>query len=372
MYIAILIINMLTALVIKKNNIIPCLSFIYLGILAGQTDLINNRDTFNYYSDYMHLSAPGYVSRFEWLYVLCEKLTIHFSLTYEDFRLISMVLGFIVLFFCVKFFVKNVSMFYILFALFVFPLEATQVRTFLMFVCFVLALRLVSSDKKLMKFIGCLVSFLAPGFHSIGYFFVLLILIIVIFKNDKKLSLASKLPFISVGLTCVMILPGVSSMVGTILSHVVGSISANQEITENIGVRFNNNGTLVTTTAFMFVYFLIYFISTSNRKIVFDNDYIKNKIINVRLAIAYIFLAVPLLTMSGQYQRILRYGILLMFIYYIESYEFSKQKQFYVKDLTYIIGFVIAICLAIVLFYGIYASLIFMKTVPYLLQFSNS
>lgn len=99
-----------------------------------------------------------------------------------------------------------------------------------------------------------------------------------------------------------------------------------------------------------------------------DNDF--NKIVNMRFAIAFISLAISLLTISGQYQRILRYGVILMIIYWILSSECSIDTGFTVKNLLYSFSFVISIFLAIVLFYGLYSSTVFAETIPYLVKFN--
>lgn len=255
MYLFVLVVNLITAKIMGKNRILPGLSFLYLGVLSGQTDLINNRDTFNYYNDYIHIGELGYTSRFEWAYVFLEKLGRNFDLTYPTFRIILMITVYVVLFFSVKYYIKNMSSFYVLYAIFAFALETTQVRTFVMFTLIMLAFRLISQKSKWLGATGVIVALLAPGFHSIGYFFTLMIIIIYLLKNNQKVSLSKKIPFISVGITIIMLIPNIASFIGLMLSKIIGGLSDNQEVVNNIGVRFNNNGTAITTVAFMIVFF---------------------------------------------------------------------------------------------------------------------
>ncbi|GEK29040.1 EpsG family protein [Furfurilactobacillus siliginis] len=375
LYFIIIIINAIFAVLFKKGKWIAGLSFLYLGALSGQSDLINNRDTMNYYFDYVHIGSVGYTSRFEWLYVELEKIGHVFNLDYGTFRVIVMIAAYLLFFWMLSILVDNVSLFYVVFSIFSFPLEATQIRTFLMFVLVLTAIALLKVNFKGSQLLAMVAAILAPGFHSIGYFFTIAVFL-TIFLTAKYESLLIKwLPKVSIVGTIVILIPGLSGRVGILLSRVFGTISSNQTAAENVAVRFNDSSTLFTI-ALATVYFLIYFTLkksfwVDSTKIVVNNT--KSKLLNFDFITAFLTFSVPFLGISGQYQRILRYGVLLMVLEWIALFEKRKTIN-YIRskgELPSILFFLLILS-SMILFYGLYGNgSPFIKTIPYIINFNT-
>lgn len=378
-YIFLLVLNLAFVTLKFGRYIGGGLSFIYIGFLAGRTDLVNNRDTFNYFNDYINLGNFGYNSRFEWAYVYSEKIGRAMNLTYPEYRTIFMLIIFGLFIWALTKFTHNLSMVYIFFALFNFPLEVTQVRNFAMFSFFLFALALNTKPTKLNKLLSLVFAYIGTGFHSTGYLFMFPIIIVVFFDRDNIERMTKYVWYASTGLAFIMPVLG-SGWVGNVLSRLLGSVSGNAEAAENVRDRFNNDGSVVLSLVMAISFWIFYKAGDTLTKHSYDGDFAKKswntKLLN--LSIAFTSLGIPLLQVSGQYQRVLRYGLLLIIIKMVASYVsetpspvkgmLDKHTQIKNSDVMASMVMFVDYFMIVILFYGLYASRLFADTVPYLIQ----
>lgn len=372
LYILIFLINMIVALFKKDNRIVPFFSFIFLGILAGKTDTVFNVDTLAYYTDYLRTGSFGYVSRFEWLYVFIEKIFVKLGFQYSTFRLCIMVTGFILLFVGLRLIIKNVSAFYCLFAMTVFPFEATQIRTFLMFSIVTLAVGILKKSTKKSTIIGFLLMFVSTGFHSTGYLFLFSLILMKVFLNRDtlKIGFSKLMPILALIMTIMFQGLGLSHVIGGLVSKILGVVSTNQDAVQRLATRFNTLGsanlTLGYTLAFSFLILVIYNNRNLSTMTDIDTDQF-NFLLNLRTIISVTCIGMPLMTISADYMRIIREGMLFLFIYWIVSFE-NSQVKFTSRDIVYIFMGFVGIGAFIFLFYFTGGNVQFTNSLPYLIQ----
>ncbi|QYU58638.1 EpsG family protein [Weissella confusa] len=374
MFIAIYIIFVLINLYIwikpqKYGDWVTFLSFVYLGVLAGKTDVVHNRDTGNYVNDYNLVAITG-KSRFEWAYTLLVKGANYLGLDYQSFRLILMLSLFILLFIGVKTFTKSVSIFYVFFSIVFFVVEATQVRDFGMIVFIVLGLALdrkIRSNNLLLKLLPVVFFVLASGFHTLGLVFLVIYIFSLINIKSKSFE---KYWFFLITISSVLLSVTNSNYIGQALGVILKTIGVNSLIVENVQERFVSSGSLKGAALFSLTYLallaLIRIVSNKKMLTYWSDDSFEKMLILV-------FVGAPMMVMSGQYFRIFKVGFVLLLIYFgmntsfsSVAYQWTTVRFGRLKSLL----IVAETLLAVVVFWGLYnpANWIFVKTVPFVIQ----
>lgn len=370
MFLLVLLINICVSMLKKENKIIAFFSFIFLGFLAGQTDPIYNLDTANYELDYNMTNSFAYTTRFEWLYARLVKLFLSWQQPYASFRLIIVIIAYLALFFAITFLIKNVSLFYVFFALFAFPIEATQIRTFVMFSFFILAIALLKYETKAAVIGSFVLVIVATGFHTLAFFFAAGWVVIVLMRKHNVMmeKFSTILPYFSFFGTIVLMLLGSSNIVGNVISNLIGVFASNDTVIQNASTLFNSGDSRrnvsICATLFILALLLVYMDRNKDKIKQFSNDV---QLIEVRFLTSFASLGLIFMSVSVQYVRILRYGTIILFLYWMMMRERKVAKTSYLLTFLIVASFIIVG----MFFYWNNNDSGLIKSVPYLISFTD-
>lgn len=302
------------------------LTLVYLG---GNPDPITTVDYLAYESEYNNRYL-GYVSRFEWLYQKVANIAVKYNLQYFQFRLILMLLIFIVLFIAVRRLTKNDKLFWLLFSFFPFFVETVQVRSFAMISLVLLAVSFLKYNKFQGYFTASVLIYLSTGFHTSGFLFFLILPVQFIFYKKWTISMLN-----GCLITCLVIsiIVPLFLKVGVLngLTTLIQSISDDQEVINNVTTLYFNG--ISVSSVILLLSALGFFILVINilkqQQIKLDD--------NLRVLFSYscvTFIGMPLLMISSQYDRILREGIIGMLIILSIVFENKVYLNKYIFQVT--------------------------------------
>lgn len=201
-----LILNTVLSFRKKDVKVVSLLGILVLAYYTGTMSPLASYDTFNYAQYYSELKDHGKISLiFEHGYKLLNEIGIHTGLSYADFRIVTSIMFFLILYWVLLRFKVHTNIFVALYSIFPFFSEATQVRNFFMTTLVLLALTFIAKKTKKDNIIGLLIILLASQFHSFGYFY-LLIFPLMLVTDDIILKINKVLPIVSVVVTVILIL----------------------------------------------------------------------------------------------------------------------------------------------------------------------
>ena len=369
-YLGILIFNWVEEVIKKKSIVFPVLSLLYLAWLGGAPNpvTISVLDYHNYEENYNAMFASTYNSRFEWGYLSLAKVAYNSGLTYAQFRLILCFIIFIVLLIAVRRFTNNLAFFVGIFAIFPFFNEIDQIRSFAMYTLILLAASFLIKVNKKNIIISTLIIFLATGFHSSGYFYLVFIGIRLLMHKNIKIN--SMIIIISIVNSIILFLTG-STSAGQKIAQIIGSLTGNASANENILTNFvGGEGSftkklmmilsyaLITVLAKKMAVYIVSLIENNN------NNNITGKVNSLMSLIYSGMLSLPLLFMSFQYQRFPRFGLETVII--LTALYFEHKIKIVDRFIGMLVTLVFVLFLSFI-FYGIPNSQI-AQSIPFLVH----
>lgn len=200
-----LILNVAFSFKKKDVKVVSLFGIIVLAYYTGTMSPFASYDTFNYARYYSELQINGKLPIiFENGYKLLNEVSIYFGFSYFDFRIITSIMFFGILYWVLIRFKVHTNIFLAFYSIFPFFSEATQVRNFFMTTLVLLAMTFISNKTKKDNIIALLIILLASQFHSFGYFYLLVFPLMWI-KDDIVLKLNKALPMVSIIFTAVLI-----------------------------------------------------------------------------------------------------------------------------------------------------------------------
>lgn len=201
-----LILNFLCSFLKKDNKAISFFGICTLAFYAGTMTKYDSYDTLTYEKYFNALKFKDQIlpDKFEYGYEQLNKFIGNIGFNYSDFRLITTIAFFILLFWVLIRFRLQTNVFVTLFSIFPFFSEATQVRNLMMVILVLLAITMLSKKTMRSYIIGFLLIILASQFHSFGYFY-LLIFPLMLFKDDFIFKIIKILPVFSILITIILI-----------------------------------------------------------------------------------------------------------------------------------------------------------------------
>ncbi|WP_334427475.1 MULTISPECIES: hypothetical protein [unclassified Levilactobacillus] len=172
--------QLLYQLVEKRSKLVGLFGILILGYLAGSADPATTSDYDTYQMVYSNSNNGLY---FERGYSYLSSFFFNRGWSYLDFRVLFCILASIILYIGVVRFTSNVAIFVFLYGITAFFIDATQVRNFMMVSLVILG----SSFLIRLNLKNCMISvffiLLAAEFQSIGYVFLLIVLLRVLSKT---------------------------------------------------------------------------------------------------------------------------------------------------------------------------------------------
>jgi len=162
------------------EHISGLITFMVLGYIAGTANAANNADYSIYLASYqMHLG------NFEKGYTYVANLASASGLTYEQFRLISSIIVYLILYIAICRYTKNISTVAILYTFIIFPLDAIQVRNGMMLAIVALGISFLQKDCWKNYILSFMLIYFASLFHSLGLVFLTVPLLVLVLRHKR-------------------------------------------------------------------------------------------------------------------------------------------------------------------------------------------
>lgn len=300
--------NLFSVLTNIKSRFLALFGLLVLGFLAGTMTPGYSFDTNVYSAEY---SLPIESGRFEKGYMFLTNFAYNHGLDYSEFRLISMIFFFFLFFLVLNLYTKQLNLFVVLFSIFPFVNEATQVRNFMMIIIVLFALKFLTLENRniLSLFASISLIALSATFQTTGWMF----LSIIIFSLFPKKFMVKCLDIIVPSLLIIslfMFLLKNNSITQKILLFVIshsGRTNATDILTSNTG-----SSTGLQFYSLFIVYILSYsIIRYIYSRIVKDIDIksMESKVYILLLMVSLGAVGIFMLIGSYNFERIVRNAI---------------------------------------------------------------
>lgn len=319
-------------LIRKESTIFSLIGFFVLALVAGGENSIYSVDYDTYLMVYNNkLLRQSY---FENGFNRIQDLFYKNNFTYETFRLVIVLVAMFFLFLGIRRFTKNVSFFVALYGSIFFLNDANQLRNLLMLSIGIFGISFLIDPSVKNFFIATIIVFVSAQLQSLGYIFLLIILLRLFSKKIIKKS-GSIVSIFTLGLF-LLSSSGVLKDVMNFLTNLLQGISTRGNLFEKINGQYTYGSNKVGFLIVVVEVFLSFYCETKllNVKQKFHDetefhDY-ENKTIILYLGNVVSLMTLPLMFLAFDYARIQHnMGILLiinMALFFEQNLGASKEK----------------------------------------------
>ncbi|MGO3537274.1 MAG: EpsG family protein [Latilactobacillus curvatus] len=360
-------IQSLGAIFSKSSKGIALLGFFVLGYLAGSP---NPQHTFDYqtYSIIYNTTTSNQNFYFEKGY---SEIALWFSnhgLTYEQFRLFFAFMALIILYTGLIKFTKNAAMFTFLYGGTIFFYDAVQIRNLMMISLVIFGMSFLVNFSYRNAVISFMLIVLSAQFHSIGYIFLLVVVVRIVPEKivNRGLAVVISITFILILMIQVTGTAPIMELVSKVLRGIIGSRA-------NLQDKILNQYSYGSPTFKLLLVIISTLSSIFVTKILMAN--VSNKEITQKLNVLYSGLIIsvitlPLLFLALDYSRIQRNAFLFFLIgcsVYFEKRDDSEEivKSISVGTLCLLILVTCVLCVLTQIYIWGFS---FLDTVPYLMK----
>lgn len=300
----------------RCNKILLLLVIIYMIILMGGNTQNPDYQLYkiSYESSHFYEKDIGY----GFLITICKYINLNFN----QFKLLTAIIGFLLIHFSVSKLVKNEWLFYLLYLIYPFFFDIVQIRNFLCMSFLIFATTLLTNNNRLNQIFFVLFVLIGASFQKIGLVYLPLILFINS-KNKKifKFILSFSIIFsVFIGLN--------KSLILNILANI--SLLNNLKGLENYMKINTNYGWIILwleqIIAFVISRLALQIIENGIKKNLINKDSKLYKYVNIVYFInLYCFIFLPLFSLDENYTRIIRNVIPLNIILFVMILENKKQ-----------------------------------------------
>lgn len=308
----------------RKRNLI-------IGILlAINMALVSSKMPF-YVSDYTTYEADynNQLQSMEPAYNLMTRIFFHNGFSYENFRIFLIFFFFGIMFIGIYRLKINSALFFSIYSVFPFFVDAIQVRILGFVSFFVLAISLYdksNSKKRILLIEATLI--IGANFHSIGYIFVLFPLMKYILDRFGFKFVVLCIFVVNIVFGMIFKIFGSSGFLGNMASF-ISSISGRDSMETLLTSYYSESASTVWTMIWwivmLFSYAVVLLIILREKKNNFNSNILG---IGGSLMLIASF-SIPLIVISGTYSRIYRIGYVVMIMIVLEYFAKSADKQKY-------------------------------------------
>ncbi|MFD1440917.1 EpsG family protein [Lacticaseibacillus hegangensis] len=329
----------------RKSQVISAIGMTALWYLAAFSNPVHNLDYGSYQSEYTIMpgqppSAWHFEKGYSYLGILFSRL----GLSYQTYRSFLCLVAIIALYIGVRRFTENTTLFVGIYGVTVFLLDATQLRNFVMISIVVLAISFLQKVTVKNIVTSVLLILIAAQFHSLGYLFLLAVLLRVI-----SFRILYKYAMLFVGFSIAVILGinviGVSSILN-IAGKVLAVISSRANLASKVSQQYGDGSVLIryvavavsTLAAFLLLWFLYKVVVTS------ENKTLINQFQLLYVVVLMAVITLPSLSLADDYSRIPR-SIFLFVIIAISLY-YDKVDEVQIHKMRPLVTFLIVVVCA--------------------------
>lgn len=328
----------------KQNYIFGFFCMMILGLFAAITSPTHNADYTAYMNDYNispHVSSSSF--HFEKGYTYFARFFYHVGFTYQQFRFIFALLCVVIMYFGVKRFTNNVTLFSFIYGVTLFVIDSVQIRNFMMVSLVVFGSSMLIDNSKRNIVIATIVILISGQFHSLGYLFLFVVLLRMfsfkfLLKNMYVFMGLSVFIMISINIIGI---PTITKAV----AFVISMLSNRSNIVSKIASQYNY-GTVpiryVAVAASALFGFATFGLIVKVLEL--NNDKLLTNKLHVLYSGALIsIIMLPTLSLANDYSRIPRASFIFIIIAIAIYYEMSDDLKIN-KMRSLITFFIIIIC----------------------------
>jgi hypothetical protein len=310
----------------RGEKIATAIMFSVFAYLAGSLTPANSYDTAAYTAAY---GLTPSTQIFEKGYMWLSYYSAQHGLLYPQFRMIVSVIAFFIFYLGIIRLSTHPSLFSFLYALTIFPTNATQVRNLIM-LSFVIFGYSLLTRKKIFNLVlaGCII-FIGTQFQSTGYLYLLGILLFFIpfkklFEFTKNIQLIIFILFF-----CITVIFG-STIINTLIPKLL-AVSGRGSSYADVLVTYANGGLSWFTLSEIVAYCLVFYIAT---RIISYNDILlepRSNANSLYILMLVGIIGLPLTFTSASFDRLIINSIipaLIIFSNYFSSLKYEKKIGF--------------------------------------------
>lgn len=337
LYIVSLFINVISLGLKKIRYIAIFLGFSVFVYLASTVKSSYSYDTSSY--EFWYTVEGGQGNRFEPGYQFLASWAYNHGFSYEDFRYIFFIIVYIILFIALVRLKANIPLFLLLYSLFPFTNEATTVRSTMMISFVFLGISFLGSEIR-SNVIALICIIIGAQFHSSGYYFLLLLILNrVPIKKYIKIS-KFVVPFVFL-MTPVMLFigPTISRFQTKLFSLVNRSTIYANYSKPSFADELQALGMSLAVIGVVIVILII--LRSINEDVLLEDMQLQNLVRFIFVTVLF----VPLMFYSFGFERIIRFGIIGLWI--LISKMTDKKMEFNKYYISSIIIYILLILLAV-------------------------
>ena len=294
LYCATILICLVVGTIFRDTRIV---GFLGMGVLAYLSGAANPLTTLDYPVYLQHYQLLGWeTSPFERGYTWMSKLFFDMGFNYAEFRLISMIITFLVLFVGVCIFTKKVALFTGLYGVTVFFNDAVQVRN------------------KFLRIVAMGIVLLSTQFHDLGFVFLIFLIPLSFIGMDRLVRYFKPFYVTSFVIGFVFAVLNTSSVL-QLLAGLLEKFSSRQDSATNLFTRYgrgNSFSTIALTwlSVILLIVTMRILMRNARQLGIYESEQFKLVFIGSCVAIVSVFLII----LAPDYSRISRNALLFLLI----------------------------------------------------------
>ncbi|GJI54866.1 EpsG family protein [Lactiplantibacillus plantarum] len=328
--------NVISSVSKKFQHISGLITFMVLGYIAGTANAAHNADYSLYLASYqMHLG------NFEKGYTYVSNLASASGLTYEQFRLISSIIVYLILYIAICRYTKNISTVAILYTFIIFPLDAIQVRNGMMLAIVALGISFLQKDCWKNYILSFMLIYFASLFHSLGLVFLTVPLLVLVLRH-KRIFVLYHAELIALVLSVFFRIVG-GSVIQSLSLKVASTFGSRGTLSNNLSSVYTNS-TKVNVWLIFFVIAILFSLLPflfqkyiSNADGLIQEDYVATSWVMFFFGVSLI-----LMVISVDYVRIMRVASFFAIILVARMFSNELKKRSFTVNVIVFIAFLFA------------------------------
>lgn len=310
------------------------------------------------------LSYERHLDIFEYGYNWISDIFLSHGIVFGTFRFFFLVAGLTILIIAIIRFKSNISLVLLGYVLSIFFIDQVQIRNTVMFSFVLLGISYLQKNTKLNILLAICLILIGASIQNTGYIYLLIIPIFIFIEKKENINIRKNTPSYLNFLVLVSIIWGIGELIKPQLTLIISKFGSKSLV----------EGYIQSTTAkssiqiyllyvvFYVVYISLFWYLTSSYKNRQSEDVIDSNAFNSVLesvALFHVIVAIPLIIVNVNFNRLLRNDILFLLILY-SAWTFNVNKNSNTKGTHFIyIGFLI-----IVSIFYVYSQIVGLVIVP--------
>lgn len=312
-YVLIILFSLFVGYILKRNRTISlffmgALVYIFTNISPDIPDYGNYLQYYYGGEYYRNLLQKGY-----------ESVSIFFlnhGYSFAAFRLFLALLTFLMIWFAIQMWTKNVAWVLAVYLVAYFPMDVIQIRNFVMLGFATLGITILSNNGYLKYVLSAILIYIGAQFHTTGLIYLPIVAVTLLPDNIENRIRKYTVPGAVIG-TVLFLLGSRTTLLGS-LAGLIGRLAGNEtEMTNKITGRYATGTSMSMIVVVVAVNLIVWLAVNKIAKYEIENENVR-AIENVAKNIAsYGLLLSPLMVIAPDYSRIFRNFNMIIMIFFI-------------------------------------------------------